>query len=131
MIGMLRPKRSRRRKPVRDLLRRRARRQPQVGSLQQSEGRCTRVHAHSGTWSSRPGVRAAWPRLDETTINDQAGELDAAITARLALTITNARTLAGTELRRHFFFDLGQMFAMGDEPVVAVRPEVSDEVVWI
>ena len=43
-----------------------------------------------------------------TTANDQAGELDAAITAKLALAIdsTNARTLSDTELRRYFFFDL-------------------------
>jgi hypothetical protein len=42
------------------------------------------------------------------TANDQAGELDAAITAKLALAIdsANARTLSDTELRRHFFFDL-------------------------
>jgi hypothetical protein len=44
----------------------------------------------------------------ETTINDQAGQLDAALTARLALAVTstNARALTSTELRRYFFFDL-------------------------
>jgi hypothetical protein len=51
---------------------------------------------------------AAAQNQKEVTINDQAGQLDAALTARLALAIdsTNARTLSNTELRRHFFFDL-------------------------
>jgi hypothetical protein len=51
---------------------------------------------------------AASQNQKEVTINDQAGELDAALTAKLALTIdsTNARTLTSTELRRFFFFDL-------------------------
>jgi len=51
---------------------------------------------------------AAAQNQKEVTINDQAGQLDAALTARLTLAIdsTNARTLTSTELRRYFFFDL-------------------------
>jgi hypothetical protein len=56
----------------------------------------------------------------EVTINDQAGELDAAFTAGLAIAITstNARTLTDTELRRHFFFDLDP--DGGDPPGAAI-----------
>jgi hypothetical protein len=51
---------------------------------------------------------AAAQNQKEVTINDQAGQLDAALTAKLALAIdsTNARILSNTELRRHFFFEL-------------------------
>jgi hypothetical protein len=58
------------------------------------------------------------------TANDQAGELDAALTARLALAIdsTNARTLTDTELRRYFFFDLDP--DGGDPPDAAITLSV-------
>jgi hypothetical protein len=51
---------------------------------------------------------AASQNQKEVTIKDQAGELDAALTAKLAIAVTssNARTLTNTELRRYFFFDL-------------------------
>ena len=63
---------------------------------------------------------AAAPNQKEVTINDQAGQLDAALTARLTLAIdsTNARTLTSTELRRHFFFDLDP--DGGDPPDAAI-----------
>jgi hypothetical protein len=56
----------------------------------------------------------------ETTINDQAGQLDAALTAKLALAVTssNARTLTNAELRRYFFFDLDP--DGGDPPDAAI-----------
>ena len=62
---------------------------------------------------------AAAQNQKEVTINDQAGQLDAALTASLALAIdsTNARTLTSTELRRHFFFDLDPD---GDPPAAAI-----------
>jgi hypothetical protein len=52
-----------------------------------------------------PGRRGAEP--ERITINDQAGQLDAALTAKPAIAIdsTNARILTSTELRRHFFID--------------------------
>jgi hypothetical protein len=58
------------------------------------------------------------------TANDQAGELDAALTAKLALAIdsTNARTLTDTELRRYFFFDLDP--DGGDPPDAAITLSV-------
>jgi hypothetical protein len=51
---------------------------------------------------------AAAQNQKEGTINNQAGQLDAALTGRLPLAIdsTNARTLTNAELRRYFFFDL-------------------------
>jgi hypothetical protein len=68
---------------------------------------------------------AASQNQKEVTINDQAGELDAAITAKLALTIdsTNARTLTSTELRRYFFFDLDP--DGGDAPDAAITLTVT------
>ena len=44
----------------------------------------------------------------ETTINDQAGQLDAALTVKADFTITdtNARTLTNTEFRRTFLFHI-------------------------
>jgi len=44
----------------------------------------------------------------EVTINDQAGQLDAAMTEVLSVPITNTnlRTLTATELRRNFMFDI-------------------------
>ena len=66
---------------------------------------------------------AAAQNQKEVTINDQAGQLDAALTARLALAIdiTNARTLTDTELRRFFFFDLDPD---GDPPDGAITLSV-------
>jgi hypothetical protein len=63
---------------------------------------------------------AASQNQKEVTINDQAGELDAAITSKLAIAIdsTNARTLTNTELRRYFFFDLDP--DGGDPPDAAI-----------
>jgi hypothetical protein len=63
---------------------------------------------------------AAAQNQKEVTINDQAGQLDAALTARLALAIdsTNARTLTDTELRRYFFCDLDP--DGGDPPAAAI-----------
>jgi hypothetical protein len=62
---------------------------------------------------------AAAQNQKEVTINDQAGQIDAALTARLAVTIdrTNARTLTDAELRRSFFFDLDPD---GDPPDAAI-----------
>jgi hypothetical protein len=63
---------------------------------------------------------AASQNQKEVTINDQAGELDAALTDKLAIAIdsTNARSLTSTELRRHFFFDLDP--DGGDPPDAAI-----------
>jgi hypothetical protein len=63
---------------------------------------------------------AAAQNQKEVTINDQAGQLDAALTASLPLAInsSNARTLTSTELRRHFFFDLDP--DGGDAPDAAI-----------
>ena len=54
------------------------------------------------------------------TINDQAGQLDAALTASLPLAIdsSNAYILSNSELRRHFFFDLDP--DGGDAPDAAI-----------
>ena len=63
---------------------------------------------------------AAAQNQKEVTINDQASQLDAALTARLTLAIdsTNTHALTGTELRRHFFFDLDPDGS--DPPVAAI-----------
>ena len=63
---------------------------------------------------------AAGQNQKEVTINDQAGQLDAALTANLALGIdsSNAYTLTDSELRRHFFFDLDP--DGGDAPDAAI-----------
>ena len=67
---------------------------------------------------------AAAQNQKEVTINDQAGQLDAALTARLAIAIdsTNARILTDTELRRFFFFDLDP--DGGDPPDAAITLSV-------
>ena len=71
---------------------------------------------------------AAAQNQKEVTINDQAGQLDAGLTARLALAIdsTTARTLTSTELRRHFFFELNP--DGGDPPDAAISLTVPAEI---
>jgi hypothetical protein len=67
---------------------------------------------------------AAAQNQKEVTINDQAGQLDAAITASLNVLVddTNAATLTAEQLRRHFFFVVAEDTTPPDAAITITVP---------
>jgi hypothetical protein len=69
---------------------------------------------------------AAAQNQKEVTINDQAGQIDAALTEVLALEVdnTNAATLSDEHFRRHFFFDIDPDTTPPDGAVTITVPAI-------
>jgi hypothetical protein len=69
---------------------------------------------------------AAAQNQKEVTINDQAGELDAAITDVLSVTVddSNAATLTSTQFRRAFFFVITEDTTPPDDAITITVPAV-------
>ena len=69
---------------------------------------------------------AAAQNQKEVTINDQAGQLDAAMTETLAVAVddTNAATLTPAQFRRHLFFDIDPDTTPPDGTVTLTVPAI-------